>query len=256
MADRHKPPRETAGSYALHRCGRTRSELRRILSATDRDLSRWLAGRRRPNAERRRIIQAKLGIPVDSWDQNPPEIESEADAEIQAPGQFGSNASDHASRLRTIIDQQLAALISSDASAVVRAQARLKALGFSAGPADGAFGAATQSAVKAYQQASGLIVSGQSQGERIEALEDAESNRDQTLERIEGKLDGLHTKDAEHDQRLDKLHTDVKEVVSDGVGNAQQSLSKAKWGAVLVLLVTTAPTWLPEIVKIVELLAK
>ena len=45
---------------------------------------------------------------------------------------------------------------------VQRAQARLKAFGFSGvGPADGAFGAATQSALKAYQQATGLSVTGQ-----------------------------------------------------------------------------------------------
>ncbi|MCA9626487.1 MAG: peptidoglycan-binding protein [Myxococcales bacterium] len=45
---------------------------------------------------------------------------------------------------------------------ILRAQARLKALGFSGvGPADGAFGAATQSALKAYQQATGLSVTGQ-----------------------------------------------------------------------------------------------
>ncbi|MCA9626616.1 MAG: hypothetical protein KC766_03070 [Myxococcales bacterium] len=96
-----------------------------------------------------------------------------------------------------------------------------------------------------------------SQGERIEKLEVAEAKRDQTLERIEGKVDGLHTKDAEHDERLDALHGQVKEAVSDAAGDAQKSLVKAgRWGAVLVLLATTAPTWLPEVVKLVALLVK
>ncbi|MEZ4231540.1 MAG: hypothetical protein R3B89_20350 [Polyangiaceae bacterium] len=63
-----------------------------------------------------------------------------------------------------------------------------------------------------------VITGLQEQGRRITKLEDAESKREETLGRIESKLDGLHTKDAEHaehDERLDKLHGQVKEAVSD-----------------------------------------
>ena len=89
-----------------------------------------------------------------------------------------------------------------------------------------------------------------SKGERIEALEDAESKRDQTLERIETKLDGLGAKDQEHDARLDKLHTDVAAVVTDAASDAQKSLVKAgKWGALLVALITTVDQWGPFLLK-------
>lgn len=58
----------------------------------------------------------------------------------------------------------------SNAKSVVRAQARLNALGFQVGPADGNFGNRTRQAIRQFQQSRGLKVSGELDATTLSAL--------------------------------------------------------------------------------------
>ncbi|MCB9584537.1 MAG: hypothetical protein H6718_04035 [Polyangiaceae bacterium] len=86
--------------------------------------------------------------------------------------------------------------------------------------------------------------------ERIEKLEASDAKTEETLGRIEGKVDGLHQKDTEHDARLDKLAAAFEKKV----------LKVGSVGAVILAVVgtltQTADQWGPVLLKLVEILVK
>lgn len=109
-SDRHKPAKENAGSYALHRCGKTRGELQQLFGWPANTVTHYLQGRQKPGRKRRQQLEAELGIPITAWDQEPPEADAEATT-------ASSSATEQAGRLRRVIDNQLAQLEAGGSSA-------------------------------------------------------------------------------------------------------------------------------------------
>ncbi len=66
----HAGKAESDGTHALvaHARKTTQAELARAIGVDRRTVAAWLAGRKRPSLDARRVIQQKLGIPVASWD--------------------------------------------------------------------------------------------------------------------------------------------------------------------------------------------